>query len=197
MSTKNGDYVEAQKELEEERQKTEGAISQAATSGYDQAEINKNRAFFEEYSDPDVTPDPNASDMEKRMAPELSHHHLFGNIDQAEYERRMLDNQVLAMRVKSEFPRPSGVSSKCTGEYREAIAGDEKPVMSPEMNRHVDSILGPQGVRAQMQSQSIQASAWKGITTMKSVIETMGENAKSASAGALGKAKKFLFGSDS
>lgn len=193
MSTKSKFFKQRNGE-KAEQQRRDAGFSQASQGGLDQAEVNKNRAFFESYSDPDISAGPKASAFEARVAPELSHHHLFGNIDRAEFERLQPLNQALAMQVKAEFPRRTGVSSKCTGQYRRRLVGDSNPVLNDEMARKVDSTLGEEGVRKQMQSQSIQASAWKGITTMKSVVKTMGENAKSAGSGALGRAKKFLFG---
>lgn len=193
MSAEN-EYVEAQDTLEERRQARDAGISQATATGYDQAEINQNKEFFESYSDPGISPDPPASGLEKSLGPELSHHHLFGNIDRVEFEKLKLENAVLAMRKKAEHPRTAGVSSKCTGSRRRKIVGEDDVELTPERARKIDSTIGPRSVRSQMQSQSIEASAWKGITTMKSVVKTMGGKAKEASSGVLGRAKQFLFG---
>jgi len=187
-------YFERQAEEKQSQQLRDMAFQQAATGGMDQGRITKSRTFIREYSDPDISPRPGASDFEKRFAPELSQHHLYGNITEEEFQRQQPLNEALAMQVKAEFPRQTGVSSKCTGEYREAIKGNDQPVLDDEMARHVDSTLGGEGVRKQMQSQSIGASAWQGITQMKSVIKTATEGASSSAGGAIGKAKSFLFG---
>jgi hypothetical protein len=192
--SRNTEFIEKQQEGQREQQKLDAGFAQASAAGLDQGQIHKDRRFFDSYRDPDISPGPAATQFEKRVKPELSHHQMFGNIDRAEFERRQPLNQALAMQVKAEFPRRSGPSSKCTGSYREALVGERQPTLTDEMARKIDSTLGEDGVRSQMQSQSIQASAWKGITTMKSVVKTMGENAKSASSGVLGRAKQFLFG---
>lgn len=192
----NGEYIEKQQEGAKEQQRLDQAFSQAATAGFDQAEVHKSKQFFQAYSDPDISPQPGATGLERRVAPELSHHQLFGNIDRREFERKQPINQALAMQVKAEFPKQSGASSKCRGRYRELLLDERQPVLTDEMARKIDSTLGEDGVRSQMQSQSIDASAWKGITTMKSVVKTMGENASDAASGVLGRARKFLFGGD-
>lgn len=195
MSTPEQQFSE-QLDAQEEQQKRDMGFQQAASAGMDQAQINKSPTFLREYGDPDVSPRPGASDFEKIVAPELSQHHLFGNITRSEFRSRQMQNRVLAMRVKAEYPKRSGVSSKCHGRYRREMFGEAKPQRTEKMERKIDSTLGPGSVREQMQSQSIQASAWKGITQMKSVIQTAGNAASEHAGGALGRAKKFLFGGD-
>lgn len=187
-------HYKEQLEAQEEQQKADMGFQQAAQAGMDQAKVTKDASFINEYGDPDVSPDADASPFEKRVKPELSHHHLFGNITREEFRRRQFQNRVLAMRVKAEFPKRSGVSSKCHGSYRQEVFGEARPRRTEEMERKIDSTLGPGSVREQMQSQSIQASAWKGITQMKSVIETAAHKGAEHAGGALGRAKKFLFG---
>jgi len=192
--SKQQQHFERQAEEQQNQQLRDMAFQQAATGGMDQGRITKSRTFIREYSDPDVSPRPGASEFEKLVAPELSQHHLYGNITEEEFERQQPLNEALAMQVKAEFPRETGVSSKCTGEYREAIKGEQRPVLTDEMARKIDSTLGGEGVRKQMQSQSIGASAWQGITQMKSVIKTATEGASESAGGAVGRAKSFLFG---
>jgi len=187
---------EEQIEAQEQQQTADMGFQQAAQAGMDQAKVTKDASFINEYGDPDVSADADASPFEQRVKPELSHHHLFGNITREEFRSRQFQNRVLAMRVKAEYPKRAGVSSKCHGSYREDVFGQEKPQRTEEMERKIDSTLGPGGVREQMQSQSIQASAWKGITQMKSVIETAAHKGAEHAGGALGRAKKFLFGGD-
>jgi len=196
MSTQSPEF-DRQLEAQEEQQKRDIAHQQAAQAGMDQAQVNKSPTFLREYGDPDISPRQGASSTEQELAAELSHHHLFGNITREEFRRRQIQNRVSAMRKKAEHPKRAGATSKCTGTYRQRVFDDDAEVRTPEMEREIDSILGPGGVREQMQSQSIQASAWKGITQMKSVIQTAGSSAKDATAGALGRAKEFLFGGDS
>jgi hypothetical protein len=185
---------ERQFEEQTDQQLRDMAFQQAASGGMDQAQVTKSRTFIREYSDPDVSPRPGADEFEKLVAPELSQHHLYGNITEEEFLRQQPLNAALAMQVKAEFPRETGVSSKCTGSYREALTGERKPTLDDEMARKIDSTLGEEGVRKQMQSQSIGASAWKGLTQMKSVIKTATQGASDSGGGALGRAKSFLFG---
>jgi len=188
------DYEEA---LREEEQLRDQAMNQAAQAGIDQAGTTKNASFLREYGDPDISSRPGADEFEQRVAAELSHHHLFGNIDARERERLQILNQALAMQFKAEFPKPNGVSSKCTGQFRKAITGEDKPILQPDMARQADSTLGEEGVRSQMQSQAQGASAWRGLTRIQSVAMTDqrgGDVRGSGGGGVLGRAKQFLFG---
>lgn len=184
--------AEAQRE-HEERQAALGQASQAAA--VDQGAVIPNRSFLKQYGDPDISPSPNASTFEERVSTELSHHHLFGNITIEERERLQLLNQALAMQVKAEHPQPMGASSKCTGQYRKELLGKDTPTLTPDMARQIDSALGQEGIRSQMQSQAVNASAWKGITQIQSVAYTDGSDSSgSESSGVVGSAKQFLFG---
>jgi hypothetical protein len=186
---------ERQAEEQQAQQLRDMAFNQVAqTGGMDQGQVTKSRTFVREYSDPDISARPGASDLEEIVAPELSQHHLYGNITEEEFLRQQPLNSALAMQVKAEFPSQTGTSSKCTGEYRRELTGQDKPVLNNEMARKIDSTLGEEGVRKQMQSQSVNASAWKGITQMKSVIKTATQSASKSAGGALGRAKNFLFG---
>lgn len=191
-------FVEKQHEQRQAERLEEQAMGQASqAAGMDPAARTKDASFLHEYGDADVSPRPDASEFEQRVSSELSHHHLFGNIDRRERKRLQILNQALAMQVKAEHPRPTGVSSKCTGWYREQIVGEDKPVLTDDMAREVDSTLGEEGVRSQMQSQAVNASAWKGLTRIQSVAMTdRRSEGDSSSSGVFGRAKRFLFGGD-
>lgn len=183
-----------QREQERKRDHAMGQASQAA--GMDPAARTNDASFLREYGDADISPRPGATGIEERVSAELSHHHLFGNIDRAERRRLQILNQALAMQVKAEYPRPTGASSKCSGWYRKKITGESKPVLSDDMAREVDSTLGEEGVRSQMQSQAVSGSAWKGLTRIQSVAMTDSRQDNSGSGGVFSRAKQFLFGGD-
>lgn len=194
--------IEEHYEHERQRREEDAALSQAAEHArMDQGEPVPNRSFFSEYGDADISPPPGAdsSDLISIVAAELSHHNLYGNITQAERERLQTLNAGLAMQVKAEFPAPSGASSKCVGRYRRELLGEDeaaKPTLTPDMAREIESAIGEEGVRSQMQSQSVNASAWKGITQIQSVAHTVTDGARDAAQGLVGRTKDLLFGGD-
>ncbi|WP_251342428.1 hypothetical protein [Haloplanus halophilus] len=158
-----------------EQQLREGAIGQAAQSAQlDQAARGRPQTFIREMGDPDISAPADASNFEEMLAPELSHHHVFGNITREDFEGLKITNQGLAMQVKAEHPRKAGPSSKCTGQYRREMYGEDKVVLTDDKAREVDSTLGEEGTRTMMQSKSVEGMAFKGATQVKSVVKTEG-----------------------
>lgn len=201
------DRLDRQREVAREQAERQTALGQAEQrAAMDQSPTVPNRSFFAEYGDADLSPpvDSTTDDVINWVAAELSHHNLYGNITQAERERLKILNAPLAMQIKAEFPARTGTSSKCVGRYRRELFGGapnaqreaEKPTMTPDMAREIDSAVGEEGVRTQMQSQSVNASAWKGITQIQSVAHTVGEHASSAADGIVDRASNFLFGDE-
>jgi hypothetical protein len=160
-----------------EQQMREGAIGQATQSAQiDQARGGRSQTFIREMGDADISPpaDADPDSTEAKLAAELSHHHVFGFITREEYEGLKITNQALAMQFKAEHPRPTGPSSKCTGRYRQEMLGEDKVVLTDDRAREADSTLGEESVRSMMQSKSIDATAFKGATQVKSVVATEG-----------------------
>lgn len=181
-------------QADRERAERDMAMSQASQPGIDQAGTTKNASFLREYGDPDISARPGASEFEEQVAAELSHHHLFGNIDLEERKRLQILNQAQAMQIKAEYPRAAGPSSKCTGRWREKMKGEDKPVLTDDMARQVDSTIGEEGVKSQMQSQAVNGSAWKGLTRIQSVAMTDQRGGSDSSGGVISRASDFLFG---
>jgi len=181
-----------------EEQLRDGAIGQATQgAAFDQAPTGRPRTFIREMGDPGISAPEDASTFEQMLAAELSHHHVFGFITREEYEGLKIMNQALAMQVKAEHPRPTGPSSKCVGRYRREMFGEDKPVLTDDMARQVDSTLGEEGVRSMMQSKSVDATAFKGATQVKSVVATEGVGGSDDSGGWLSGMKSALgFGGD-
>mgnify|MGYP000032398097 CR=1 FL=1 len=176
-----------------EKQMREGAIGQATQSAQiDQARGGRSRTFITEMGDPDISAPEGASDLEQRLAAELSHHHVFGNITREEYEGLKITNQALAMQFKAEYPRPTGPSSKCTGEYRREMFGEDKAVLTDDLAREADSTLGEEGTRSMMQSKSVEAMALEVATRVKSVVATEGVGSDGGSDGLMGSLKGAL-----
>lgn len=194
--SKQEQFQEQAAEAQREHDTRTAALGQASqAAAVDQGAFIPNQSFLKEYGDPDISASPNADAFEQRISTELSHHQLFGNITTEERERLQLLNQALAMQVKAEHPQPMGASSKCTGQYRKELLGEDAPTMTPDMARQVDSALGQEGIRSQMQSQAVNGSAWKGMTQIQSVAITDGSNSSGDdSTGFVGSAKQFLFG---
>lgn len=156
----------------ENEQYRDAAIGQAAQSaGLDQAQGTPRRGFIREMGRPGISPATDASDLEKKLAAELSHHHVFGFITREEFEGLKITNQALAMQFKAEFPRVTGPSSKCVGRYRQEMFGEDKPPLTDDRAREADSVLGEEGVRTMMQSKSVDATAFKGATQVQSVVK--------------------------
>lgn len=178
-----------------EQQLREGAIGQAAQSAQiDQARGGRSETFIREMGDPDISPKPEAGDLEERLAPELSHHHVFGNIKREDFENLKIANQALAMQVKAEHPRQAGPSSKCVGEYRRQMLGEDKVTLTDDRAREVDSTLGEEGTRTMMQSKSVDGMAFKGVTRVESVIATEGGAGSGESSGGLMSSLKGALG---
>jgi hypothetical protein len=158
-----------------EEQARGAALGQATQQAQlDQAQSGRPRTFIREMGDPGITPPENADGLEKRLAPELSHHHVFGYITRDDFERLKIANQALSMQFKAEHPRQTGASSKCVGRYRREMFGEDKTVLTDDKAREADSVLGEEGVRTMMQSKSVEATAFKGATQVKSVVATEG-----------------------
>lgn len=201
MSQAQQQRIDAAREVEQERDERQTALSQASEAArMDQGAQVPNQTFFSEYGRADLSAPPTASedDVIQVVSAELSHHNLYGNITPEERDRLQILNAALAMQIKAEFPAPMGASSKCVGRYRAELFDDpdeaNTPILSADMAREIESAVGEEGVRSQMQSQSVNASAWKGITQIQSVAHTVGEGARDAAGGVVSRAKDLLFG---
>lgn len=188
------EFIEGQ----EEAQAREAAIGQARQgAAFDQAPTGRSQTFITEMGDPGISADEDASQLEKELAAELSHHHVFGFITREEYEGLKIINQALAMQFKAERPRQTGPSSKCVGRYRKEMLGEDKDVLTDDKAREADSVLGEEGVRSMMQSKSVDATAFKGATTVRSVVGTENVGGSDDSGGWLSSMKSALgFGGD-
>jgi hypothetical protein len=142
--------------------------------------------------DPGITPEEDASGLKQKLAPELSHHHVFGNITRDDFESLKIANQALAMQFKAEYPRQTGPSSKCVGRYRREMFGEDKKTLTDDRAREADSVLGEEGVRSMMQSKSVDGMAFKGATQVKSVVATEGATASDDGGGMLAGLKDAL-----
>jgi len=194
-------HFQAQKEAQDEQQRRDMAFNQAAQAGgVDQAATTQNPSFMREYSDPDISPRPGATEFEKRVAPELSQHQLFGNISRAEFEARKPLNDLLAMQMKAEFPRRSGPSSKCTGEYRRILTGTPEhqhpPVLTPDMARRIMSAVGEEGVKLEQLSGAIDGTTKEALTQIQSSVytDTGGQGGGGGSSGGIAQSAKNLLG---
>lgn len=185
------------KQQRQDEQAHQAALQQASQSAQlDQAAGGRSKTFIREMGDPDLSPPQDATGIERRLAPELSHHHVFGYIDRQEYEGLKIANQALAMQFKAEFPRQTGPSSKCTGSYRQEMFGERQPTLTDDKAREADSVLGEEGVRSMMQSKSVEGTAFKGATQVQSVVQTAGDSTDD-SGGMLSGLKEALgFGGD-
>jgi len=182
---------------QKKQQERNAAIAQATQSAQlDQAATGRSGTFISEMGDADITPGEDATGIEAHLAPELSRHHVFGYITREDLEGLKITNQALAMQYKAEHPRPTGPSSKCTGRYRKEMFGESTPVLTDDMAREADSVLGEEGVRTMMQSKSVEAMAFKGATQVQSRVMT-GDNGGDSGGGMLSGLKDALgFGGD-
>jgi hypothetical protein len=187
------------KDLDEhDRRKSERdlAAGQAAEAGANAAPAAAHPGFFERFARPGLSAPADADGLEQKLSAELSHHHLVANIDSDERDRLQLLNQALSMQVKAEHPPKAGPASKCVGAYRQMMFGDDRSVLSDAKARSVDSALGEEGVRSMMQSGAVNGRVFDGFTKIQSVAIAEGADG-GGSKGAVGRAKDFLFGSDS
>jgi hypothetical protein len=161
------------KDAREEEQVREAAIGQASQSiGMDQARVPTPDTFIDQMGAPGISATEDAGQLEQKLAAELSHHHVFSNIDRETWEGLKINNAALAMRVKSEHPPKSGPGSKCRGQYRREMFGEDAVTLTDARAREIDSALGEEGVRTMMQAKSIDGMAFKGATRVESVVHT-------------------------
>jgi hypothetical protein len=176
-----------------EQQMREGAIGQATQNAQlDQARGGRAATFISEMGDPDISAPETAGSLEERLAPELSRHHVFGNITREDFEDLKIANQALAMQVKAEHPKQAGPSSKCTGEYRRQLLGEDKVTLTDDRAREVDSTLGEEGTRTMMQSKSVEGLALEVATRVKSVVATEGTGSSGGNGGLMSSLKGAL-----
>jgi hypothetical protein len=176
-----------------EQQMREGAIGQATQNAQlDQARGGRAATFISEMGDPDISAREGAGSLEERLAPELSRHHVFGNITRDDFEDLKIANQALAMQVKAEHPKQAGPSSKCVGEYRRQLLGEDKVTLTDDRAREVDSTLGEEGTRTMMQSKAVEGLALEVATRVKSVVATEGTGSSGGNGGLMSSLKGAL-----
>ncbi len=187
------EQFEGQKDVEEYRRALQAAIQQSgnpeALTGVGDSHL------IEILLDPDVDAesedeDEGVSDLAPTM---LSRMHLLGAITPEEYEERRILSQNRADRMKPEFPPIEGAGSKCVGEFREILLGDDEArPLTPERARRIDEAAD---VRNKMDSLAKGGKAWDGVTTIQSAVETrQAGDESSGSPSTLSKARKLLPG---
>lgn len=161
-----------QREKERREEAAIGQASQSVSATPGEPRIPTSQSFIREMGSPGISPAPDASDLEQKLAAELSHHHVFSNITRDDWEGLKINNAALAMRKKAEHPPKTGAGSKCRGAYRREMFGEDAVVLTDGRAREIDSVLGEEGTRTMMQSKSINGMAFKGATRVESVVTT-------------------------
>ena len=198
--------AEKQQEHQAEAQMRGAAIQQAQQGAQSPAMMGgqPSKEFVEVIGDPDISdPDDPEDDLDKLVATETSRMEMFANITEEEYQSKKLLNQNISEGIKlQEFVPQNGMGSKCKDAYRAIVTGnpDERTrkTLSPDMARRVDGAVGEESVRSQMQSGSIRAKFFEGLTQMQTAVfdgEGLSASNGASSGGLVGGAKRLLFGS--
>ena len=181
-------HFENQEELTEKEQQLQAAISQM---GNNQALGGVDPRLIEVLTNPDISveDDPD-DDLADEVSAMLSRVHMLANIDEEEYHRRQVNNRGKAARLKAEHPSDRGPGSKCSGEYREILTGEEdaRPRLTPEMSRKYDEAVE---VRGSMESLGIGGKFLDAVTKIQSAVETDSANDES-SGSALSRARSIF-----
>ena len=194
--------LEAQEEAQSERQMRQIAAAQA---GQNIGTLRGNDPeFLELLGEPDVATDDPDDDLEQVVATETSRLNMLSSLTDEEVAARAILNQNLAMRIKSEFIPATGPGSKCVGEYRAIVTGEEseenRPQLSSELERRIDGAVGEEGVRTNQQALARDGKALDAVTQIQTAVFGGGGgggssgSSGSSPSGAIGKAKSFLLG---
>jgi hypothetical protein len=198
--------VEKQGEQQAKNQMRGAAIQQGQQASQSPAMMGgqPSKEFIEVIGSPDISdPEDADDDLERLVATETSRLEMFANITEEEYVAKKLLNQNIAEGIKhQEFVPQKGMGSKCKGAYRSIVTGDpdegNRKALSPDMARRVDGAVGEESVRSQMQSGSIRAKFFEGLTQMQTAVFAGDKGTAAAngasSGGLVGGAKRLLFG---
>lgn len=200
------ELVDKQNQAQAESQLRGAAIQQGQQAAQAPGMVGgqPSKEFIEVIGSPDISdPDDPDDDLEQLVATETSRLEMFANITEEEYEAKKLLNQNISEGIKlQEFVPQKGMGSKCSGAYRAIVTGDpseaSRETLSPDMARRIDGAVGEESVRSQMQSGSIRAKFFDGLTQMQTAVFAGDSNSVAgngaSSGGIVGGAKRLLFG---
>lgn len=184
--------IEGQRQLTKEQQERQAAMEMMGNP--EMFSNLRDHRFLEVLGDPDISTDDIEDDLDQEVTTELSRLHMLANIPREYWERSVTLNPTLGETLKCEHPRQRGPSSKCRGEVREIMAGEEdpRPPLTPDLARRYDNVVD---VRNKLESLGIDGKAFDGIVKLHGVLENRSPEQDGGSGGTtLGRLKKVLPG---
>ena len=200
MRTSNGYDPEAEFERstvqQEHSQTSATANQQAAQAAPDWSEL-QSKEFIDTAFTPDVNrPDgPNFSNnrVEERFAAEFGRHAGLANIKRDDWVTEKWLNEAKALLAKQEYARPSGMGSRCTPALRREMTGEGPlPVLDDDLAREIQAVFEE---RSMLQSLSVDARGFRGLTEVTAVSRSEGfDGPSSHDGGFLSRVTGGLFG---
>lgn len=201
MAQANGQDVSQDELINEERRSTEhstalGAAQSGVGQGFDPGELGS-KEFVDTAAELDVDRDdlakdnPYYHDIEGFLAAESSKQLELSNITRRHEHRERIMDRARAILAKMEMPRPAGAGSKCQGETRRRMTGEDKdrPVLTADLDRQIDA-----GYKAVSMKRAKSVNGWflSKIADMTVLTRSEGFEADSDDGGWLSKATGVL-----
>ena len=185
-----------QREQTQHSATTQIATQQASQGAPDLTEL-QSKEFNETAFEPDINrgdsvPGYEDNRLEQRFAAEFGRHRGLGNIDREEWERRKHVNRANAILALQEYARPNGLGSRCRPGLRKAWANaDPLPVRDDDLVRETKAAFDE---LTNLDSLSIGAKGFDGLTKIHAVTYSQSDGSKSESRGLLNRVTGGLFG---
>ena len=203
MRNKQPDRPDPEEQHRRERERTQHsaatqtAAQEAARSTPDLSEL-QSKEFIETAFEPDVNrgdgvPGVANNRLEERYAAEFGRHSGLGNITQEEWEERKHLNRAKALLALQEYKRPNGLGSMCRADIRRAWTDedDELPTRDDDLVRETKSTFDEVTL---LESLSINAKGFDGLTKIHAVSYTQNDGKGSDSGGLLSRMTGGLMG---
>lgn len=185
-----------EKAVRQESQTAGAAVQRAAEDMPNLGELQSR-----EFIDTAFSPDVNRGDgvegvennhLEEKFSAEFGRHAGLGNIPRKEWERRKQLNKAKAILAKQELPRPNGLGSRCRPGFRKAITGeDPPPMLTDDLAREITESFEE---KSMLESLSVDARGFRGLTEIHAVTRAEGNEADSSSGSIFSRATSALFG---
>lgn len=192
---------EEQHQREQERTQhsaaTQTAAQEAAKSTPDLSEL-QSKEFIETAFEPDTNrgdgvPGVDNNRLEERFAAEFGRHAGLGNITQEEWEERKHLNRAKALLALQEYRRPNGLGSMCRSDIRQAWTDENGalPMRDDDLAREIKATFDE---KTNLESLSINAKGFDGLTKIHAVSYTQNEGGSKDSSGLLSRMTGGLMG---
>lgn len=194
------DEIEERLDRTEEMKKEVGREQsefQAALEQGDPAALTalQHEGVIETLLDPDVSSDDDLDDdLGSYLKTMLSRVNMLANITREDWEANRPLHRNRADRLKAGRPSVTGAGSKCTGEFREIVVGEDAEPLTPDQARRLDEAAE---VREKQESLAIGGKAFDGMTKIQSAVYTErgdDENSGGGGGSAFSRARSLLPG---